>query len=208
MVVVFDGTLGDPDSKFNKDTYKVERETETRFVAKQFLQSQDVMFFGFVDGVTEGNVDDIYPDLPPDPDDKRRVLIDGLASHLEAQINRVKPRVIYYPWRGEVHGDHWACGEAMASLVANNPDLFSGTDVMGYEVWSTLVPETIVEVTDVLDQELTAIRQYKTQMAYVDLARVIQGMSHYRAMLLPFVSDSPPRYAEAFLGRYSEEAKS
>ncbi len=203
IVVVCDGTLGDPDARYDQDTYKHARETETTAVAAEFLNSDDVTFFGFVDGVTEGNVDAIYPNLPPDPDDKRRVLVNGLASHLEAQIERVQPRVIYHPWCGEVHSDHWACGEAMKLLVNNRPELFTATDVLGYEVWSTLVPETIIETTAVISTKMAALRRYHTQMSYVDLAEVVAGMSRYRAMLLPYESRSEPRYAEAFIGSFT-----
>ncbi|MFT7618283.1 MAG: LmbE family N-acetylglucosaminyl deacetylase [Planctomycetota bacterium] len=207
VVVVCDGTLGDPDQRFKKEGYKQVREAETSGVLRDFLNCEDVTFFGFVDGVTEGNVDAIYPNLPPDPDDKRRVLVDGLATHLEAQIERVQPRVLYYPWSGEVHADHWACGEAVERLVANRPELFAKTDVMGYEVWSTLVPETILEITDVIERKLEAIRRYETQMSYVDLAEVVAGMNRYRAMLLPFDSNNSIRYAEVYSGRYTENPK-
>ena len=202
IVVVFDGTLGDPRGRYAGQDYKAIREGESRSVAREFLNTGDVTFLGFMDGVTEGNVDDIYPDLPPDPRDKRRVLIDGLARHLQAQVERVKPRVLYYPWVGEVHTDHWACGLAIERLRAHRPDLFTSCAVMGFEVWSTLTPSCIVEITEVMDRKIEAIRRYESQMAYAPLDDILRGMNQYRAMLLPWNEPCSTRYAEVFTGSF------
>lgn len=202
VVVVFDGTLGDPQGRYAGQNYKGIREAESRGVARDFLKTGDVTFLGFMDGVTEGNVDEIYPNLPPDPKDKRRVLIDGLASHLEAHIERVQPRVLYCPWVGEVHTDHWACGLAVERLQIHRPDLFTSCSVMGYEVWSTLSPSCIIEITDVMDRKMAAMRRYVSQMDYAPLDEILRGMNQYRAMLLPWEADCSVRYAEVFTGSF------
>ena len=204
VIVVCDGSLGDPDAHYDPGEYPTLREAETRRNAKKYLGTEDIVFFRFADGVTEDSIDDIYPDLPPDPDDKRRALVHGLSTHLKAQIVRVLPRIIYYPWVGEFHADHWGTGAAVANLVRNEPELFEGVSLLGYEVWSTVVPETLVDVTSCFADKLAAIQGYETQNRYVDYGTVVGGLNRYRGMLVPGPGD---HFAEAFVGRYrSEEA--
>ncbi len=204
-IVVFDGSLGDPDGHYEAEGYTALREDESRGVLRDYLGCEDVVFFAFRDGVTEDDVDAIYPGLPKDPDEKRRVLIDGLAARLEAEIERVKPRSLYYPWIGEVHADHWGCAAAVQQLARNRPDLFRGTSLLGYEVWSTLLPETLVEISGVMARKREAVARYESQCRYVDLPDVVAGMNRYRAMLLPFDAARGMRFAEAFVGRFDLE---
>ncbi|MCB9832229.1 MAG: PIG-L family deacetylase [Planctomycetes bacterium] len=204
-VIVFDGSLGDPERYYEPRDYVALRQAESRGVLRDFLGCEDVVFFGFVDGVTEGNVDAIYPGLPSDPDEKRRVLIDGLAARLEAEIERVSPRSLYYPWIGEVHADHWGCAAAVRQLARNRRDLLGEVALLGYEVWSTLLPEFLVDVSAVFARKREAIARYVSQGRYVDLAGVVAGMNRYRAMLLPYVGPGGERHAEAFVGLHPEE---
>lgn len=199
IVVVCDGSLGDPDGYFEKDGYAARRAQETRDVAKEFLGTEDVHFFGFVDGITEQDVDKVYPNLPPEPDEKRRVLVNGLSTHLRGHIQRVRPQVIYFPWVGEFHADHWGTGQAIENLVKNEPELFQDVSLMGYEVWATVRPDTLLDITSVFETKLKAIRCYETQTRYVDYSRVVGGLNRYRGMLIP---GTETRYAEAFMGRY------
>ncbi|MCA9320102.1 MAG: PIG-L family deacetylase [Planctomycetes bacterium] len=199
IVVVCDGSLGDPDGQFPREGYTDRRERETREVAQRFLATDDVHFFRFADGITEEDVDKVYPNLPPDPDDKRRALVHGLSTHLRGHVQRVRRRVGYYPWAGEFHAAHWGCGMAMENLMTNEPALFEETDVLGYEVWSTLVPDTLVDVTSTFETKLEAIRCYETQTHYVDYSRVVGGLNLYRGMLIP---GPELNHAEAFKGKY------
>lgn len=201
IVTVFDGAQGDPGGKFPREGYAARRAAETARVADEWLGGAGVTALGFPDGLGEEDVDKVFGGLPSDPEEKRRALVAGLASRLEARVEAARPRTVYYPWSGEFHPDHWVTGAAFESLVANRPDLLGGVDVMGYEVWSTLLAETVVDVTAVIERKLDAIRSYETQCAYVDYAEVIRGLNLHRGTLLP---GNDVRFGEAFRGRYSE----
>lgn len=199
IVTVFDGAQGDPDGKFPREGYVERRAAETARVAADWLGGAGVTAFSFPDGLGEEDVDKVFGGLPDDPEEKRRALVAGLASHLQARVEATSPRTVYYPWSGEFHPDHWITGAAMESLVANRPDLFEGVSVMGYEVWSTLLAETVVDVSTVIERKLDAIRSYETQCAYVEYAEVIRGLNLHRGTLLP---GNEARHAEAFRGHY------
>lgn len=203
IVVVFDGRRGDPEGRYPAEGYPERRQAETRAVAQRFFSSEDVVFHGFEDGLAEGDLDIVYPGLPDDPEAKIAALLDGLAGLLREHVVRVAPRVVYYPWAGECHGDHWALAQAFEILREREPDLFAGVDVLAYEVWSTLLPETLVDVSETMGSKLEAMRVYETQMDYVDYPTLVGGLNRHRGFLMPQAPAAPEdRYAEAFLGRY------
>lgn len=205
LVVVFDGRRGDPEGRFDAASYPTRRQEETRAVAQRYFRSQDVVFHGFEDGLAEGDLDIVYPGLPDDPEAKIAALLDGLAGLLREHVVRVAPRVVYYPWAGECHSDHWALATAFERLRANEPDLFADVDVLAYEVWSTLLPETLVDISGTIAAKLASMSVYETQMDYVDYPTLVGGLNRHRGFLMPH-SEVPlaERHAEAFIGRYRE----
>ncbi|MEZ6194182.1 MAG: PIG-L deacetylase family protein [Planctomycetota bacterium] len=208
VVVVFDGAQGDPDGRYDRASYVARRQEETRLVARRHFRSEDVVFHGFADGLAESDLDLVYPGLPPEPEAKLRVLLDGLATHLLGHLERVRPRVVYYPWSGEFHADHWAVATAFENLRRNEPARFAGVDCLGYEVWSTLLPETLVDVSETFEEKLEAMRLYESQTAYVDYPGLIGGLNRHRGFLMPHASaPAERRRAEAFVGTYRAEGE-
>ena len=203
VICVFDGSQGDPEGRFSREGYADRRAAETERVAAEWLGGAAVTRLGFPDGLGEEDVDKVFGGLPADPEEKRQALVAGLATHLQARVEAIRPRTVYYPWAGEFHPDHWITGAACEHLARHCPQLFAETSVLGYEVWSTLLAETVVDVTSVIERKLDAIRSYETQCAYVDYADVIRGLNLHRGTLLP---GNDVRFGEAFRGTYREES--
>ncbi|MEE9394031.1 MAG: PIG-L deacetylase family protein [Planctomycetota bacterium] len=203
VVIIFDGQRGDPEGHYADQDLCALRQAESRLVATQFLKTEDVFFHAFADGLTEGELDRFYPGLPDDPEEKLPALLDGLAGLFREHIERTNPTTIYYPWQGEVHADHWACAEAMTRLLKADAARFAEISVMGYEVWSTLLPEVLVDVSEVFDQKMEAMSLYHTQTRYVDYPSLVKGLNRHRSYLMPH-SEVPHdrRYAEAFVGEF------
>jgi N-acetylglucosamine malate deacetylase 1 len=207
IVVIFDGQRGDPEGRFPREGYVARRQEESRAVARRFLATEDLVFHGFEDGLAEGDLDIVYPGLPEDPEAKISALLDGLATLLKSHVERVRPRVIYYPWAGEFHSDHWALATAFERLRRNEAGLFDelNCDVLAYEVWSTLLPETLVDVSATMKDKLAAMALYETQVDYVNYPELIGGLNRHRGFLMPqAVAPLAERRAEAFLGRYRQ----
>jgi N-acetylglucosamine malate deacetylase 1 len=94
--------------------------------------------------------------------------------------------LVYVPHPGEGHADHAAVGRAAAEL--------SGVDVLGYEIWTPIAsPGFVVDISDLMDRKLEAIRSYKCQLEYWPYDRGLEGLNAYRGAMLQGVA-----YAEAF----------
>ncbi len=204
IVFVCSGIHGDPDGLFDADGYVEQRASESRSVAAKFLKTDDLHFYGYPDSLDSDGLDQTFGELPDDPGEKRRVLIEGLAQDLARHVEETNARCVYYPWVGEVHRDHWAVGSAICLLAKNERNRFPGVSFMGYEVWTTLQPETLVDTSETHCAKLDAIRCFETQMAYRDYAGIVDGLNVHRAAL---IEDRKRLAAEAFVGTYNTGGK-
>lgn len=161
VVVATDGVGGDPDRRFERDGYPARRRGESR-AGLRCLGVDDVEFWGYPDGcvVTPGD-------------------LTALRARVVDEIARYRPDVVYAPWAGENHSDHRALHAAVAGGVRDCA--FAGI-ALGYEVWTPLVPDFLLDITGVADDKRRAIACYETQLAYVDYVRTIFGLHAHRSL--------------------------
>ncbi len=162
VVVASDGRAGDPDGKFDAGSYTERRRAETRAGLHE-LGVDDVGFWGLPDScvITDGDLD----------------LLAGLA---QAEIDSYAPEIVYMPWEGEGNSDHRAlfCGVFRALKRRAWPGR-----ALGYEIWNHLVPDVLVDITDVIDRKERALRGFATQLAYTDILRPTLGLNAARSMI-------------------------
>ena len=75
------------------------------------------------------------------------------------------------------------------------PDRRTVPSVWFYELWTTLIPNQLVDITHVVDKKLEAVRIYKSQHDIELLAEQAKSLNRYRSIN----SDNQYKYAEAFL---------
>ncbi len=196
VVFVCSGIQGDPGGKYDRSTYASLRRAEAEAAASE-LGIGSLEFWGYVDNLSDADYD-IFEGLPPDPDDKRRALIAGLAARLRNAIREFRPDIVYAPWTGEIHPDHWASAMAVEEIRRLEDDDIRRIAFLGYETWSASLPDTVVDTTSVHDAKIRALQCYRSQLAYTDLPAVMTGLNVYRGSLLP----KGARHGEGFTGRY------
>ena len=174
VVLATDGIAGDPDGKFDKATYGERRRAESR-AAMAVLGVDDVAFWGLPDSceITENDIETVA----------------GLAAR---EIREFAPDLIYAPWEGEGHGDHWALSMSVQRALAMTE--FRGL-AYGYEIWNACVPDLIVDITAVVETKRESMRQYPSQLAYADYLHPIFGLNAHRSLLFARGSG----YGEAFV---------
>jgi len=97
--------------------------------------------------------------------------------------------LVYAPHADEEHPDHVAATYAVADLV--------NVDVLGYEIWTPIAsPGFVVDISDLMEKKLEAVRCYECQLEYWPYDRAVQGLNAYRGALLLGAA-----YAEAFTVR-------
>lgn len=123
------------------------------------------------------------------PDTRVSLHEDRLARVLKEHIDAFKPDVILCPFPGDHHRDHQAT--AAATIRALEGAAFSG-EVWCYEIWSTLWPNTGVDITRFTELKRQAIDLYESQTRYIPYADSALGLNRYRGLRV-YVP-----YAEAF----------
>jgi LmbE family N-acetylglucosaminyl deacetylase len=110
------------------------------------------------------------------PDGTTPVPMDNVAEALRKLVEAVKPDVVMLPWMLDQQADHrtvntlWtrACGHIQCM-------------VLGTEIWSFVPANAYFDITEVLNEKLAAISEFKTQLATVDYLSLAKGLAKLRA---------------------------
>lgn len=172
VVIVTDGAAGDGLEYYAGQDYPALRREEGRR-AGAILGVSDLEHWDYSDGK-----------LAPTPK-----LVDRIATLLTTE----QPDTLYRPSINEIHPDHWALGVAVEAVLRQY--ILPIRDWC-YEIWATVHPSHILDITPVWDLKCRAITQYKSQLRYNDYLRMVTGLNAYRTIHLPSA-----RYVEAFQAR-------
>lgn len=176
VVILTAGTNGDPDGHVPRDELQSIREDEAR-AGGAILGVSAYAFWGYPDG---------YEVSPADIE----AIGDRLAEHLRAR----RPDIVYAPWPGESHSDHFATAQIASRALA----AFHPTHTYGYEVWTPCPADFIVDITATVAKKEAAAAKHVSQLRYGDLTGSILGLNRHRSIYLR----RPSTHGEAFvLGR-------
>lgn len=161
VVVATDGGSGDPDACFPRDGYGERRRAESRAGLLE-LGVRESSFWGYPDACVLTEADLL-----------------GIAERAAAELAAWRAEIVYLPWSGEHNSDHRAVHDGVMRALRRTG--FRGR-AFGYEVWSPLEPDLVVDIEDVVDAKRKALACYTTQLRYVDYAHVILGLNAYRSL--------------------------
>lgn len=150
------------------DTRKQEACAATRLLA-----IDELVFLDLPDGQLSAN------------DESIRLLADCMRKH--------QPQTIFLPFLTDPHPDHWTTNTLFyhaAQLAKLSPEI----TCWGYEVWSPLVANTVVNIDTVIDIKKDAMNEYRSQNRDIDYPAVMLSLNKYRSLL----SAAGRGYAEAF----------
>jgi len=109
-------------------------------------------------------------------------ILGALALRLAMRVATSQPALVFAPWIGEEHADHY-----QAARLARLGLALSAWDglALGYEVWSTLEPRWLVDVGVVWEQKSAALAEHASQLGHTDLQDLARANAERRAHLLP-----------------------
>jgi LmbE family N-acetylglucosaminyl deacetylase len=169
VVVVTDGAAGDALGYYAGQDYLELRREEARRAAA-ILGVDELVFWDYPDG--------------------RLGEADGLSERLSALLEADRPDIVYRPSTLEIHPDHWALGVATeAALQHYRPAVGD----FCYEIWATVQPSHVIDITSVWEIKRKAVEQYESQLRYNDYLHMVAGLNAYRTIHLPSA-----RYVEAY----------
>ena len=169
VIFVTTGIHGDPGSTHSPEEYVGMRQAEARNAA-EVLGLAETVFWEFPDSCVVTSQD-----------------MEHVVSRLKSEYERIRPDVVYAPHIQETHSDHHFIGLAARET---HREVGRGVPLLGYEVWSPLVPTLLVDVTSVY--EASAHRPNSSPRDDVEGAR--------REDARP-TPDSPPRQHHSLVDR-------
>lgn len=174
VVFLTAGTSGDPTGREEKVAYAAKREREARAACAK-LGVASVEFWGF-----------------PDNFEVTRQDLAAITPRVRETIEKTAPAVIYAPHPGEQHSDHHVVAVILARALAA---MHAPPPAFGFEVWSASSAALVVDVSEVYETKLAALRCYPSQLEHTDIERFISGLNAYRAVFL----EKGAKYGEAYV---------
>jgi LmbE family N-acetylglucosaminyl deacetylase len=101
--------------------------------------------------------------------------LDALATDLRALVADVTPEVILLPWFLDGHRDHQAIGDALERAGVDDD-----VELWGYETWTPLTPNRLVDITKVYERKERALATYETAHLAFDVSSML-GLNRYRS---------------------------
>lgn len=125
------------------------------------------------------------------------IIVSEIKRYLAQLISEISPQLICTPSIFDSHIDHARLNLALAYSI--NRAKWNG-NIFQYEVWNTLIPNALINITDVIDNKYDLMQLYKSQtsenkFAYTE--RMI-SLNKYRGL------SNTIGYAEGFIHTLSE----
>lgn len=132
--------------------------------------------------------------------DKRFQIDEKHIEKLDSILHQQQPDIVMLPHIKEYHRDHVYVNYLLCNcsiMCARNI-----SRVFLYEVWTPLLPNRIINITDVFQNKIDMAGIYKSQTESLPYIEMIHCMNRYRSMILPLPKY---QYMEAYLEYGADE---
>lgn len=126
-----------------------------------------------------------------DHPDRRLKATEAVVQQVETLLGKIKPDIVYLPFYMDNHPDHMETTRACLAAIRRHPV----NSVFFYELWTTMIPNCLVDIGETVEKKMEAIRVYRSQKDIDTFAEKIKSLNRYRSL----GSDGHYQYAEAFL---------
>jgi len=121
-----------------------------------------------------------------------------LAERFTELFNRIKPEIIFLPFMIDNHQDHIAISRAFAKSYKQKK---IDSLVYAYSVWTTMIPNVVIDISQEWEQKKQAIECYKTQTKDRDYVTMASSISKYWSI----VKGKNTQYCESFFKATASE---
>lgn len=124
----------------------------------------------------------------------RGIRIDAESTErLTSAYKEFRPNVIFLPFLTDDHDDHRRAVQLFYEAFKGFADIDS--DVWAYQVYSSNIPNVVVDITDVIDEKTELMKRWKSKTTSRDWPHYIRGMNAFNSR---FLETNSPCYAETF----------
>jgi LmbE family N-acetylglucosaminyl deacetylase len=106
------------------------------------------------------------------------------VERLQSEITNYKPDAIFLPHFFEEPHDHRLIGHLIleADRQSALPDEL---ELWSYQITSTIVPNTVVDITELIEKKYALNISWRSQMAHFNYAHMAEGLAAYNSYYLP-----------------------
>lgn len=151
------------------------------------------------------NFDGVYRlGLPPMKLDE--LPMSKIINKISEVVDKIKPNVVYLPFRGDVHTDHRVIFDAAYSCIKNfrHPfvkkilmmETISETEFSSNLDETAFIPNYLIDISDFLDKKLDIIKIYKGEIGKHPFPRSLENI---RALAIFRGAMAGCKYAEGFM---------
>jgi len=107
----------------------------------------------------------------------------GIVGAVRKILLEQHPDLVYLPSFMDLHADHWAANRVFHAAISGSSFPAGGAwRVRGYEVWSPLVANRILDIGEVVEDKRRALEQFESQNVHIDYVRALIGLNAYRSI--------------------------
>ncbi|MBI1819522.1 MAG: PIG-L family deacetylase [Nitrospirae bacterium] len=103
-----------------------------------------------------------------------------ITGRLTEVIEKIKPGIVYLPSFIDRHNDHVSLNRYFYLSLQNLKKNFM---IYSYEVWTTLIPNVVVDISDQAEVKKKAMACYQSQMANHNWLEGTLALNRYRGMI-------------------------
>ena len=118
---------------------------------------------------------------------------DSRLRTLRSHLDEFRPDCLFIPFFLDDHDDHRRVNEMVVSVLDDMKQ--SPTEIWAYQVYSTVLPNVVVDITNVLDQKKQAMDLLQSVRGERNWSHYVLGMNAANCRYLP---GKEPRYVETF----------
>jgi N-acetylglucosamine malate deacetylase 1 len=126
-----------------------------------------------------GTREPIFLDAPDTALTETKKILDDLAK----VFVQYRPKFVYLPALTDNHPDHWATNRVLYALLHRLPlELTGPLIIRGYEVWSPVLANLMVDISETADLKRQAINAFPSQTSIDDYASATLALNQYRSL--------------------------
>lgn len=112
------------------------------------------------------------------------------ASRIDDILQKFAPDLVYLPFHLDNHPDHMETAAIGLGALRRHPV----KTILFYEIWTTLIPNLLVDITSAMEKKMEAVQTYRSQKGIDEFAEKIKSLNRFRSLH----SGNRYRYGEAF----------
>ena len=118
---------------------------------------------------------------------------DEAVNRVRKAYTRLQPDIVFMPFIADDHDDHRRSVHLFYKAFKDFQNL--NFKIWAYQVYSTVIPNVVVDITDVVDEKINLVNLWQSQRKSRDWAHYIRGLNAFNSR---FLKSNQPRYAECF----------